>query len=122
MDVPMPDTAGAIAALLERVQFLEQRANVQPTPVLPVKLEPRVSQPERYSGKRSEFRNFLVSIENMFELQASRFSSDHIKTRYVGSLLSGSALSWYRALHESKSDLLENYKRFITAFKDAFGD
>jgi hypothetical protein len=122
MDVPMPNTEETVAALLERVQFLEQRANVQPTPVLPVKLEPRVSQPERYSGKRSEFRNFLVSVENMFELQFSRFPNDHIKTRYVGSLLSGSALSWYRALHERKSELLENYAQFMQTFRDAFGD
>lgn len=83
---------------------------------------PKVLLPEKFTGKHSEFRNFLAAIQNVLEIQEDRYNNDRVKTGLVGSLCAQDALNWYRTLQEERSELLYNYDLFLDAFKSQFGD
>lgn len=84
--------------------------------------EPKAPLPEKFTGRQSDLRNFLASVKNVFQLQPSRFISSRLKTAFVGSLLVGDPLTWYRGLLESDSSLLEDYEEFVNDLKTNFGD
>lgn len=84
--------------------------------------EIKLPLPDKFDGKISKYRNFMASISNLFFLQPNRFHNDVIKTRFIGSLLSEHALTWFRTLSEKDSPLLDNYEMFLTDFKLNFGD
>lgn len=103
-----------ITSLLERVRAVESAG--------PSFKSPKVQMPEKFDGNNARFRDFMVSIENYFTLQADRFPIDMVKTRFVGSLLLRDALSWFRTLVETNSPLLESYEEFVQDFRQNFGD
>jgi hypothetical protein len=90
-----------------RLQYLEVQN--RSTPVVNHGLSPKVSLPEKFSGSITKFRDFLISVENIFALQPGRYGSDQIKTRFIGTLLTNEALSWFRDVVLNKAYLLDNY-------------
>ena len=58
----------------------------------------------------------------MFALQPTRYPTDEIKCRFVGTLLIHEALAWFRDIVERKPGLLSNYNAFILDFKSYFDD
>lgn len=98
----------------------DQHSPASPTSTPPK--EPKAPLPEKFTGRQVDLRNFLASVKNTFNLQPSRFTSDRTKTAFIGSLLVGDPLTWYRSLLESESDLLDDYQDFLDDFKTNFGD
>lgn len=120
-----------IAALEQQLQHsqtvISQLKNVAPAPLQtpPVKvLEPKVPLPEKFSGKRSTLKDFLTSVESVFQLQASRFPNDQIKILFVSTLLVDGPLAWFRTLKASSTNeqLFSDYNVFIKALMAAYGD
>lgn len=106
----------ALNVLNERILYLEsQRASSSGLP-------PKICLPEKFDGTISKYRDFVVSIENVFVLNGSRYPTDEIKVRFIGTLLSRDALSWFRGLVESQSELLKSYGDFMNEFKLLFDD
>jgi Retrotransposon gag protein len=103
-----------------RLQSLEAR-NVA-APVVSSGLSPKVSLPEKFGGSISRFRDFIISIENIFALQPARYATDQIKTRFTGTLLCNEALSWFRDVVQNKVYLLDDYSQFILDFTALFDD
>lgn len=83
---------------------------------------PKIGLPEKFAGSISRFRDFVLSVENVFALQPFRYPSDEIKTRFVGTLLSHEALAWFRDVVERKPALLLDYHSFMTDFRAFFDD
>lgn len=80
---------------------------------------PKFSLPEKFKGQHSRFRDFLISVENIFALDPSRFPSQEVQVRFIGTLLADEALSWFRslALSHDKAYLLRDYNSFILEFR-----
>jgi hypothetical protein len=108
---------GRLELLETRNQILESR-NVG----LGAHPAPKVSLPEKFNGTVGKCRDFLISVENVFALQPSRYGSDQIKTRFIGTLLSQEALAWFRDVVQNKSYLLDDYHLFVQEFKSLFDD
>lgn len=129
--------------LIQQIQFLSEtllknqeeikilRQAQQPTPQPPVAppmqqisyhKEPEVALPDKFNGERREFRNFVSSIENYFHLKASNFASDEIKTGFIGTLLRGDALAWFRSIQQRDDPCLRDLPLFKEAFTTMFGD
>ena len=108
----------ALNVLNERIHYLEANNN-RATSSGP---SPKVCLPEKFDGTISKYRDFVVSIENILVLNGERYPTDEIKVRFIGTLLTRDALSWFRGLVESNSDLLKSYKKFMDEFKTLFDD
>jgi hypothetical protein len=85
-------------------------------------LEPAVSLPSKFDGTRSNCRNFINQVSLIFQLQPQRYPNDKTKTCFIGTLLSGTALSWFSPLLEKDSPLLSDLSLFFQEFQQAFGD
>lgn len=86
--------------------------------------EPKVSLPSKFSGDRDKFNGFLNQVTLLFNLNASRYPTDHIKIYTIGSLLEGTALEWFSPLvsrPEIHQDILKSYQDFIKRFQANFG-
>lgn len=85
-------------------------------------LEPHVSLPNKYDGSRGACRSFISQVKLIFELQPLRFPNDRVKVGFIGTLLTGTAASWFSPLFETDSPLLEDLNLFICEFERTFGD
>ena len=106
-----------------RLEMLENRSDYPRINPLPSSFgTPKVALPDRFSGTIGKCRSFLISVENIFAIQPSRYPTDMIKTRFIGTLLSHEALSWFTNVVQHKSYLLNDYLSFIDEFKSLFDD
>ena len=71
--------------------------------------EPKVATPEKFNGSSKDLKNFIASVENAMQLQPSRFPSEHIKILYIGTLLTGDALTWFRTLTATPDSIPETF-------------
>jgi hypothetical protein len=55
-------------------------------------------------------------------LHPSRYHDDSTQVAFIGSLLSGNALSWFTPFLENHSPVLQNMAQFEALFTAAFGD
>ena len=55
-------------------------------------------------------------------MHPTRYPTQASRVGLVGTLLCGSALSWFAPLLEQKSPLLDDFEAFIEEFKACFGD
>ena len=109
----------------ERVQQLEMAlasSQQQAIESQGVFKEPKISLPARFDGTRSQFRGFLNQVRLVIQMHPTRYPTQASRVGLVGTLLSGSALSWFAPLLEKKSPLLDNFEAFIEEFKACFGD
>ena len=84
--------------------------------------EPKISVPTKFDGTRSQFRGFLNQVRLIIQMHRTNYPTDASRVGLVGSLLSGSAISWFAPLLEKTSPLLSNFKEFIKDFQACFGD
>ena len=78
--------------------------------------DPKLPSPPEFSGKISEFRNFITQCTLTFTMCPNTYSTDEKKVLFIISLLSGNALSWAREIAENEIHLLR------TAFKTAMSN
>lgn len=83
---------------------------------------PKIRLPEKFDGTRSKFRGFLNQVRLVLRMHPQRYPSDDAKVGLIGTLLSGTALSWLSPLLETDSPLLHDFNAFITEFEACFGD
>jgi hypothetical protein len=85
-------------------------------------LEPKVCLPEKFDGSKSRLRGFLNQIRLIFLLQPRRYAEDFQRVGLLGTLLTGSAQSWFAPLVETSSPLLTNFPAFVAELEATFGD
>ena len=86
--------------------------------------EPKVKDPETFTGKRSLLNPFITECNLVFELQASRFNNERVKVNYMISYLRGTPLDaispYLTAL--PRPSFIESYDEFIAYLRSNFGD
>jgi transposase InsO family protein len=109
--------------LNNRVQQLESQLQSQTSNRGVVSgASPKVSLPDKFTGTAGKCRGFLVSVENIFALQPQRYPTSEVKTRFIGTLLSNQALSWFTDVALNKTYLLDDYQLFVEEFRSLFED
>lgn len=94
-----------------------------PTPIaLPATKEPRIGLPDKFDGTRSKFRGFVNQIRLLIRMQPLRYPTGEIQVGLIGTLLSGTALSWFSPLVEKNSPLLQDLDDFLEEFTNTFGE
>jgi hypothetical protein len=91
-------------------------------PVPQTPKEPRVSLPEKFDGDRTKLRDFVNQIRLVFRLQPQRYATEETRVGLIGTLLSGTALSWFSSLLEKNSPLLADLDQFLEEFSRTFGE
>ncbi|KAF7641031.1 hypothetical protein LDENG_00298750 [Lucifuga dentata] len=82
--------------------------------------EPHLPPPQPYSGDPGTCRSFLSQCSLYFELQPSRFSSDHCKVAAIISLLSGRAREWGTAVWDAQLPICSVLAAFTEEMKRVF--
>ena len=122
IDINNPEqVATALQMMSEQINQLQLSLSQQPTFQNHSK-EPKVATPDKFNGNQRQLRNFISSANNVFRLQQSRFPTDRVKVYYIGTLLTGNALTWFRTLDEHNSVLFDDMNDFLDEFKSTFGD
>ena len=84
--------------------------------------EPKISLPAKFDGSRAHFRGFINQVRLVIQMHPMRYPTDSSRVGLVGTLLTGTTLSWFAPLLEANSPLLNNFEEFIKEFKACFGD
>lgn len=86
--------------------------------------EPKVSQPEHYSGQRSKLSTFITQVSMVIALQGSRFPTEQSKIFYAGSFLRDTAFLWFQpyvGAHNPPA-FMESFTLFCDELRRTFGD
>src|SRR5438045_4896350 len=91
----------------------QQQAPVQQPPVQhplanPVRKDPKLPPPPEFSGKISEFRNFMAQCNLVITLCPNTHSTDEEKLLFVISRLRGDAMSCARPIAEDAAHTLRS--------------
>lgn len=116
-----------LAATLARLVTLEQQRAAPPAPAPPPAgppaSDPKVPTPPEFSGKVSDFRNFIAHCTLTFTMCPNTYRTDEQKVLFVISLLRGTAFSWAREIPEQDDHpLRNNYPAFKQALSNLYMD
>lgn|SRR5215471_5569520 len=114
-----------LAATLARLATLEQERTTPQTPAPPPAgtPDPKIPAPPEFSGKVSDFRNFIAHCTLMFIMCPNTYRTDQQKVLFVISLLRGTAFSWAREIPEQDNHPLRNdYPAFKQALSNLYMD
>ena len=93
-----------------------------PSPILQATKEPRIGLPDKFDGTRSKFRGFVNQVRLIIRMQPLRYPTEETQVGFIGTLLSGTALSWFSPLVEKNSPLLQDFHGFLEEFTNTFGE
>jgi Retrotransposon gag protein len=115
---PAPDTI--IEEL--RAQLEAANARLASAPVQ-ARRDPKIPSPPEFSGKVSEFRNFMAQCTLTFHMCPNTYVTDEQKVLFIISLLRGPALTWARDIPEQSDHHLRNdYTEFKKALSNLYLD
>lgn len=89
-------------------------------------IEPKISGPAPFSGRKEEALEFLLKCDMVFNVQARTYAANQSKIAYVTNLLKDEAYRWimpYLAANaEDQPYWLKDWNGFKEEFKKVFGD
>src|SRR5438477_1605046 len=119
----MQQLAEQLTTANARIAALEAERQQQPAAQDHQPKDPKLPPPSEFSGKISEFYNFMTQCTLMFTMCPNTYNTNERKVLFVVSLLRGSALSWAREIAENENHLLRNdYTAFKTAMSNFYLD
>src|SRR5205809_6193821 len=90
---------------------------------VPERKDPKVPSPPEFSGKVSEFRNFMAQCTLTFHMCPNTYVTDEQKILFIISLFRGSALTWARDIPEQPDHhLRKDYSAFKKALSNLYLD
>jgi hypothetical protein len=120
---PAPSVSDDVRHLLNNLNArLESLESVPGIPTQSGGMCPKVALPEKFDGSISKCRRFISSVENIFAIQPTRYNTAEIRTRFIGTLLTGDALTWFSGVVDYSPDLLLDYRKFIDELRNLFDD
>src|SRR5436189_249696 len=85
--------------------------------------DPTIPNPPEFSGKVSEFRNFMAQCTLTFHMCPNTYVTDEQKVLFIISLFRGSALTWARDIPEQPDHhLRKDYSAFKKALSNLYLD
>ena len=72
-------------------------------------LEPKVADPEFFTGVRKKTRTFLLQLQNVFFAQPARYTESKSKVSFAISFLRGAAMEWIVPYLESNHSMLNSF-------------
>jgi hypothetical protein len=84
--------------------------------------EPQISLPKKFDGTRPKFRGFVSQVRLIMQLHPRRYFDDTTRVGFVGTLLTGTAATWFVPILETSSPLLQDFNAFMAEFEAMFGD
>lgn len=85
--------------------------------------DPRVAAPETFTGKVSEYQNFIAQCTLVLTVCPNTYTTEEQRVFFVISHLKGEPLTWARDIITNPFHPLRNdYKAFTQAFANVYGD
>lgn len=85
--------------------------------------DPKVTPPDLFYGKISEFQNFVAQCTLVLTMCPNTYNTNKKRVFFVISNLRGTPLSWARKIITNKKHRLrKNYKAFMAALTNIYGD
>jgi hypothetical protein len=95
--------------------------NVPSITTVPIR-EPRLNDPELFTGNKKKARSFILQCRNIFLSQPMTYNTDSAKVAFIISFLRGPAFEWVSPYLEVADDCLHNIDLFLELFNAAFSD
>ena len=86
---------------------------------------PMLNPPKIFTGVRSEFIEFILQLELIFNSDPTRYpvSNPNIRIAYTASFLAGPAMEWFRPyVGEDSTIEFDTWEQFVAVLKAAFDD
>jgi hypothetical protein len=84
--------------------------------------EPQISLPEKFNGTRPKFRSFVSQVRMIMQLHPRHYFNDTTCVGFIGTLLTGTAATWFAPILETSSPLLQDFNAFMAEFEAVFRD
>ncbi len=84
--------------------------------------KPQISLPKKFDDTCSKFQSFINQIHFIIQLHQHRYPNDQTQVGLIGTLLSGTTLTWFTPLLECQSPFLNNFEAFLKNFGASFDD
>jgi hypothetical protein len=88
---------------------------------IPVR-EPRLNDPELFTGNKRKARAFILQCKNIFLSQPATYGTDSAKVAFIISFLRGPAFEWVSPYLEVDDDCLHHFDSFLELFNTSFSD
>src|SRR5215475_7294158 len=124
---PAPDEAveelrAQLTAAREEIIQL-RRNDASRTPPAPNRKDPKIATPPEFSGKVSEFRNFIAQCTLTFNMCPNTYVTDEQKVLFIVSRLRGTVLTWAREIPERQDHPFRcDYSAFKSALSNLYLD
>ena len=116
-------TPPALDLVIEQLRAQLDAANARLATAAPARRDPKIPSPPEFSGKVSEFRNFMAQCTLTFHMCPNTYVTDEQKVLFIISLLRGTALTWARDIPEQPDHHLRNdYSAFKKALSNLYLD
>ena len=113
--------AEQLATANAHIAALEAERQQPPADRLP--RDPKITPPPEFSGKISEYRNFIAQCALTFTMRPNTYDDDQRKVLFVISRLRSTALSWARDIVEKENHpLRHDYDAFKTTLSNIYLD
>src|SRR5213078_4770151 len=117
-----PPASNAIIEEL-RAQLAADNARLALETPAQARRDPKIPNPPEFSGKVSEFRNFMAQCTLTFHMCPNTYVTDEQKVLFIISLFRGSALTWARDIPEQPDHhLRKDYSAFKKALSNLYLD
>src|SRR5213078_15719 len=117
-----PPASNAIIEEL-RAQLAADNARLALETPAQARRDPKIPNPPEFSGKVSEFRNFIAHCTLTFHICPNTYVTNEQKVLFIFSLLRGSALTWARDIPEQPDHhLRKDYSAFKKALSNLYLD
>jgi hypothetical protein len=93
-----------------------------PTALAMVATESKISLPEKFDETRPKFQGFVSQVRLIILLHPRRYLDDTTRIGFVGTLLTGTAVTWFAPILETSSPLLQDFDAFMAKFEGVFED
>ena len=121
-DDQTPPASNAIIEEL-RAQLAAANARLALETPAQARRDPKIPNPPEFSGKVSEFRNFMAQCTLTFHMCPNTYVTDEQKVLFIISLFRGSALTWARDIPEQPDHhLRKDYSAFKKALSNLYLD
>lgn len=79
---------------------------------------PKLATPTPFTGKALELPNFLFTVREYLDIKSIEYSNERLRLGFITTVLSGSALDWWREAKTTITSAEEALQRMDTTFGD----
>lgn len=105
-----------------QAKFTEAQTDIAKIRPRPPRDQVQVRHPEAFDGTKNRCKEFLQQVSLFIAINKNAFNNDTKKVEFVGTLLTGTASSWFFGYWDSNDERFQDFGEFKKFFALCFDD